>query len=173
VSTIRDAKKAHRLWAIPSALRPTCFRKTRPVPFEIRPISLPVPRHERYRSLIPCCWHACSTASDAALLARIQEMRAERQECEAAMLEKTEEPKYSPTLISQAVEGFTLAVQQFLQSWVYPGLTRVTFSEDDADLIISGRRRATEEMRASSHRKSATIPLWRGRAGLLRSHFDK
>lgn len=95
-----------------------------------------------------------STVAEAsALLARIQEMRAERQECEAAMIEKTEEPKYSPTLISQAVEGFTLEVQHLLQSWSYPGLTRVTFSEKDADLIISGHRRATEGkgLRAISH----------------------
>jgi hypothetical protein len=92
-------------------------------------------------------------AEAAALFASIQEMRAERRECEVAMLEKTEEPKYTPALISQAVEGFTLEVQELLQSWSYPGLTRVTFSEEDADLIISGRRRATEGkgLRAISH----------------------
>jgi len=94
-----------------------------------------------------------TVAEASSLLARIQQMRAERSECEAAMLEKTEEPKYSPVMISQVVEGFSLEVQQLLQSWAYPGLTRVTFSEEDADLIISGRRRATEGkgLRAISH----------------------
>jgi len=99
-------------------------------------------------------YNARTTVAEAsALLARIQEMRADRQECEAAMLEKVEEPKYSPAMISQAVEGFTLEVQQLLQSWAYPELTRVTFSEEDADLIISGHRRATEGkgLRAISH----------------------
>jgi hypothetical protein len=65
-------------------------------------------------------------------------------ECEAAMLETTEEPQFSSTMISESVEYFTLEVQHLLESWSYPDLTRVTFSEADADLIISGRRRATE-----------------------------
>jgi hypothetical protein len=99
-------------------------------------------------------YNARTTVAEAsALLGRIQEMRAERQECESAMLERTEEPKYSPAMISQAVEGFTLEVQELLKSWAYPELTRVTFSEEDADLIISGHRRATEGkgLRAISH----------------------
>lgn len=99
-------------------------------------------------------YHQRSTVAEASiLLSRIQEMRSDLKECENALLEKVEEPKYSSTLISQAVEGFTLEVQRLLQSWSYPGLTRVTFSEEDADLIISGRRRATEGkgLRAISH----------------------
>jgi len=74
-------------------------------------------------------------------------------ECEADMLGKTEEPQFSSRTISQSVEYFTLEVQQLLELWSYPDLTRVTFSEADADLIISGRRRATEGkgLRAISH----------------------
>jgi hypothetical protein len=94
-----------------------------------------------------------SVVEASALFAQIQVMRAELRDCEAAMLEKTEEAKYSSGMTSQLVEGFTLAVQQLLQSWSYPELTRVTFSEEDADLIISGHRRATEGkgLRAISH----------------------
>ena len=55
--------------------------------------------------------------------------------------------------ISESVEYFTLEVQHLLESWPYPDLGRVTFSEADADLIISGRKRATEGkgLRAISH----------------------
>jgi hypothetical protein len=56
------------------------------------------------------------------------------------------EPKEdtSDILMPQAVEAFTLKVQGLLEAWKYPELTRVTFSDEKVDLIISGKERASE-----------------------------
>ena len=47
-------------------------------------------------------------------------------------------------LYPQAVESFSLSVQNLLEAWKYPDLTRVTFSQENNDLIISGKDRASE-----------------------------
>jgi AAA15 family ATPase/GTPase len=88
-----------------------------------------------------------------ALLSRIREMRDERDECESALSARIDEPAFSDKMMSQPIEQFTLTVESLLKDWAYPGLSRVTFSEEDTDLIISGRRRATEGkgLRAISH----------------------
>lgn len=57
------------------------------------------------------------------------------------------------TVESSATEIFSQEVQSLLQSWQYPGLQRVTFSDRDEDLIISGKRRSShgKGVRAITH----------------------
>ena len=50
----------------------------------------------------------------------------------------------SDILMSQSVEAFTLKVQDLLEAWKYPGLTRVTFGNEKVDLVISGKERSSE-----------------------------
>jgi hypothetical protein len=50
----------------------------------------------------------------------------------------------SDILMSQSVETFVLKVQSILEAWKYPGLTRVTFSDEKVDLVISGKERSSE-----------------------------
>jgi hypothetical protein len=40
--------------------------------------------------------------------------------------------------------AFTLKVQSVRKAWRYPDLTRVTFSDEKVDLVISGKERASE-----------------------------
>jgi hypothetical protein len=51
------------------------------------------------------------------------------------------------------LELFSQAAEQILRSWKFPGLGRVTYSETDDDLIISGLRRAShgKGVRAITH----------------------
>ena len=51
------------------------------------------------------------------------------------------------------LEMFAQEVERLLRAWEFPGLGRVTFSEDDEDIIISGRRRAShgKGVRAVTH----------------------
>ncbi|MDA8119869.1 MAG: ATP-binding protein [Acidithiobacillus ferrooxidans] len=50
-------------------------------------------------------------------------------------------------------EVFSKEVESLLRSWHFPGLDRVTFSEDDQDIVISGRTRAShgKGVRAIAH----------------------
>jgi len=50
-------------------------------------------------------------------------------------------------------ERFSKAAEDVLRSWRFPGLARVTFSENDQDVVISGRRRAShgKGVRALTH----------------------
>ena len=50
-------------------------------------------------------------------------------------------------------EGFCAEVEVRLRAWNFPGLTRVTFSESDWDVVISGRRRTShgKGVRAVTH----------------------
>lgn len=75
---------------------------------------------------------------------RLQQLQTEKQRCQETLALKVEEPGAPTLIVSQAVERFSLQVEELLRAWAYPGLTRVTFSEQDMDLIISGRRRAAE-----------------------------
>jgi AAA domain len=50
----------------------------------------------------------------------------------------------SEVLVPQATESFSLKVEDLLRAWRYPGLTRVTFSDEGLDLLISGKERASE-----------------------------
>jgi hypothetical protein len=51
----------------------------------------------------------------------------------------------SPVIETRAstgeMEAFAEAVQELLETWKYPGIGRVVFSEDDQDLVISGQPR--------------------------------
>jgi hypothetical protein len=54
---------------------------------------------------------------------------------------------------SDEAEAFSKAVEALLRSWHFPGLDRVTFSEGDLDIVISGRTRAShgKGVRAIAH----------------------
>ena len=54
---------------------------------------------------------------------------------------------------SDEAEAFSQEVESLLRSWHFPGLDRVTFSEDDQDIVISGRTRAShgKGVRAIAH----------------------
>jgi hypothetical protein len=75
---------------------------------------------------------------------RLLQLKKEKAQMEKALAARDDEPTVPTVVLSQAVERFALRVDGLLRSWAYPGLTRVTFSEQDLDLIVSGRRRATE-----------------------------
>lgn len=49
----------------------------------------------------------------------------------------------SSTVSSGEAEQFSKDVEALLRSWRFPGLDRVTFSEDDQDIVISGRPRGS------------------------------
>lgn len=50
-------------------------------------------------------------------------------------------------------ETFSKEVESLLRAWHFPGLDRVTFSENDQDIVISGRKRAShgKGVRAIAH----------------------
>lgn len=54
---------------------------------------------------------------------------------------------------SDEAEVFTQEVESLLRAWHFPGLDRVTFSEGDQDIVISGRTRAShgKGVRAIAH----------------------
>lgn len=80
------------------------------------------------------------------LIERLAALQEERNEIAntvwKAQSKQEDEPKEA--LVPQAVENFSLTVQALLSEWRYPNLTRVTFSSDTTDLIISGKDRASE-----------------------------
>jgi hypothetical protein len=80
------------------------------------------------------------------LMERLAGLQEERNEIAStvwkAQPKQEDEPK--ETLVPQAIERFTLNVQSLLAEWRYPDLTRVTFSSDTTDLVISGKDRASE-----------------------------
>lgn len=49
----------------------------------------------------------------------------------------------SPTVSTGDAEQFSIDVEGLLRAWHFPNLDRVTFSEDDQDIVISGRPRRT------------------------------
>lgn len=54
---------------------------------------------------------------------------------------------------SDEAEAFSQEVESLLRAWHFPGLDRVTFSESDQDIVISGRTRAShgKGVRAIAH----------------------
>jgi len=50
---------------------------------------------------------------------------------------------FQTNVTSGETEGFSQAVELLLRQWQFPDLGRVTFSEDDQDVVISGRRRSS------------------------------
>lgn len=71
------------------------------------------------------------------------------QELEGLLAEATAHPKKeradgtSSTVSSGEAEQFSKDVEALLRSWHLPNLDRVTFSEDDQDIVISGRPRGS------------------------------
>ena len=65
-------------------------------------------------------------------------------------------------------ELFSQEVEALLRAWHFPNLDRVTFSEEDQDLIISGRRRSSrgKGVRAVTHAafNLALLKYCRGRS---------
>lgn len=59
----------------------------------------------------------------------------------------------SPDISASDLEAFALEAETRLRAWNFPGLERVTFSEDDWDIVISGRRRTShgKGVRAVTH----------------------
>lgn len=76
------------------------------------------------------------------LLGKIHES-AKRQRAEGAPI----------TVGADQAEDFTREVEALLRSWHFPDLRRVTFSEEDQDIVISGQRRAShgKGVRAITH----------------------
>lgn len=59
----------------------------------------------------------------------------------------------SASVRSDEAEAFSQEVESLLRAWHFPGLDRVTFSEGDQDIVISGRTRAShgKGVRAIAH----------------------
>lgn len=76
------------------------------------------------------------------LLERAQELEGLLAEANAPRRkERAEGP--SPTVSAGDAEQFSKDVEALLRSWHFPNLDRVTFSEDDQDIVISGRPRGS------------------------------
>lgn len=60
---------------------------------------------------------------------------------------------FNTTINSDLLESFSQEIEFFLREWHFPGLTRVTFSDNDEDAVISGQRRAShgKGVRAITH----------------------
>lgn len=58
-----------------------------------------------------------------------------------------------PNLSTSEIEEFCNEVEEMLREWKFPGLGRVTFSERDDDIIISGQKRSShgKGVRAITH----------------------
>lgn len=86
------------------------------------------------------------------LLERIRKLEKLLSEIEKApKRERADGP--STTVGSDEAEDFSLEADALLRSWHFPGLGRVTFSEEDQDLVISGERRSShgKGVRAITH----------------------
>ncbi|HLP58195.1 MAG TPA: hypothetical protein VK186_05160, partial [Candidatus Deferrimicrobium sp.] len=74
------------------------------------------------------------------LLERAQELEGMLAEAKAPRKkERAEDP--SSKVSSGEAEQFSKAVEALLQSWHFPNLDRVAFSEDNQDIVISDRPR--------------------------------
>jgi hypothetical protein len=83
-------------------------------------------------------------AQAAALHAKLLNLQEERNRIASFVWKAEPREDASNILMSQSVEEFTLKVQSLLEAWKYPGLRRVTFSDEKVDLVISGKERASE-----------------------------
>jgi AAA domain len=75
---------------------------------------------------------------------RLLGLQAERAKIASFVWKPEPKEDASDILVSQSIEAFTLKVQSLLEEWKYPDLTRVTFSDEKVDLVISGKERASE-----------------------------
>jgi len=67
----------------------------------------------------------------------------------------------SPEMSAADLEAFALEAEERLRAWNFPDLGRVTFSEEDWDIVISGRRRIShgKGVRAVTHAGFTTAIL--------------
>ena len=82
----------------------------------------------------------------------------------AGSLETTSTSTQTPAtavISASDLEAFAQAVEERLRRWNFPGLERVTFSEEDWDVVISGRRRTShgKGVRAVTHAAFTTALL--------------
>lgn len=83
-----------------------------------------------------------------ARLSKLADLYRQRVEL-SQMLEEAERPiprpskLSSPSIGTDEAEQFSQAVEEILRAWNLPRLDRVTFSEVDQDLVISGRKRSS------------------------------
>jgi hypothetical protein len=75
---------------------------------------------------------------------RLKSLVHEREQIAQSKWQRLPSVPNSEVLIPQATESFSLKVEELLSSWNYPGLTRVTFSDEKLDLVISGKERGSE-----------------------------
>ena len=68
---------------------------------------------------------------------------------------------FSPEMSATDLEAFALEAEERLRAWNFPDLGRVTFSEEDWDIVISGRRRIShgKGVRAVTHAGFTTALL--------------
>lgn len=83
-------------------------------------------------------------AQAAALHSKLMSLQEERNKIANYVWKAEPRENASDILMSQSVEAFVLKVQSILEAWKYPGLTRVTFSDEKVDLVISGKERSSE-----------------------------
>ncbi len=83
---------------------------------------------------------ACKKALE--LLERVQELEGLLAEANTPQKRERAEGPASTVSTGQA-EPFSKEVESLLRAWRYPNLDRVTFSEKDQDVVISGRARRT------------------------------
>ena len=83
---------------------------------------------------------------------RVNEFQGLMAEIEGATSDKGVELE-SARVRSDEAEVFSKDVESLLRAWHFPGLDRVTFSEGDQDIVISGRTRAShgKGVRAIAH----------------------
>ena len=83
---------------------------------------------------------------------RVNELQGLLGELGLAAVEKGTELE-SARVRSDEAEAFSQEVESLLRTWHFPGLDRVTFSESDQDIVISGRTRAShgKGVRAIAH----------------------
>jgi hypothetical protein len=78
------------------------------------------------------------------LQANLMGLQTERTRIDRIVWKKEPKAETSDILLPQATEAFSLKVQAILEAWKYPDLTRVTFSDKNVDLVISGKERSSE-----------------------------
>lgn len=86
------------------------------------------------------------------LHARMEALNALRvqHECSGAPVPKA---KFAAAPGSRETEELALKVEELLRAWQFPGLQRVTFSDADQDILVSGRKRSDhgKGVRAITH----------------------
>ena len=74
----------------------------------------------------------------------LKNLKSERERVAAIVWKKRPKEANPGDIYPSVVESLVLNIQTTLEAWHYPGLTRVTFSPEHTDLIISGKDRASE-----------------------------